>query len=58
MSACRRMQIDPYLPPCTKLKSKCIKKTKQNKKQNKTKQKNPTHCKTKCTESNRRKSGE
>ena len=25
MSACRRMQIDPYLSPCTKLKSKWIK---------------------------------
>ena len=25
MSACRRMQIDPYLLPCTKLKSKWIK---------------------------------
>jgi hypothetical protein len=24
-SACRRMQIDPYLSPCTKLKSKWIK---------------------------------
>jgi hypothetical protein len=23
--ACRRMQIDPFLSPCTKLKSKCIK---------------------------------
>jgi hypothetical protein len=22
--ACRRMQIDPFLPPCTKLKSNCI----------------------------------
>ena len=25
MSACRRMQIEPYLFPCTKLKSKWIK---------------------------------
>ena len=25
MSACRRMQIDPYLSSCTKLKSKLIK---------------------------------
>jgi hypothetical protein len=25
MSTCRRMQIDPYLLPCTKLKSKWIK---------------------------------
>ena len=25
MSACRRMQIDPYLSPCTKLNSKWIK---------------------------------
>ena len=25
MSTCRRMQIDPYLYPCTKLKSKWIK---------------------------------
>jgi hypothetical protein len=25
MSACRRMQIDPYLSPCTKFKSKWIK---------------------------------
>ena len=25
MSVCRRMQIDPYLSPCTKLKSKWIK---------------------------------
>jgi hypothetical protein len=25
MSACRRMQIDPYLSPCSKLKSKWIK---------------------------------
>jgi hypothetical protein len=25
MSACRRMQIDPYLSPCTKLGSKWIK---------------------------------
>ena len=25
MSACRRLKIDPYLPPCTKLKSKWIK---------------------------------
>ena len=25
MSACRRMQINPYLSPCTKLKSKWIK---------------------------------
>ena len=25
MSTCRRMKIDPYLSPCTKLKSKCIK---------------------------------
>ena len=25
MSACRRMQIDPYLSPCTKLKSKWTK---------------------------------
>ena len=25
MSTCRRMQIDPYLSPCTKLKSKWIK---------------------------------
>ena len=25
MSAYRRMQIDPYLSPCTKLKSKWIK---------------------------------
>ena len=25
MSACRRMKIDPYLLPCTKLKSKWIK---------------------------------
>ncbi|KRY94117.1 Retrovirus-related Pol polyprotein LINE-1 [Trichinella zimbabwensis] len=25
MSACRRMQIDPYLSPCTKLKFKWIK---------------------------------
>jgi hypothetical protein len=24
MSACRRMQIDPYLSPCTKLKFKLI----------------------------------
>ena len=24
-SACRKMQIDPFLSPCTKLKSKCIK---------------------------------
>ena len=24
-SACRRMQIDPFLSPCTKLKSKWIK---------------------------------
>ena len=24
-SACRRMQIDPFLSPCTKLKCKCIK---------------------------------
>ena len=24
MSACRRKQIDPYLSPCTKLKSKWI----------------------------------
>jgi hypothetical protein len=26
-SACRRMQIDPFLSPCTKLKSKWIKDT-------------------------------
>ena len=25
MSTCRRMKIDPYLSPCTKLKSKWIK---------------------------------
>jgi hypothetical protein len=25
LSVCRRMKIDPYLLPCTKLKSKCIK---------------------------------
>jgi uncharacterized protein (DUF736 family) len=25
MSVCRRMQINPFLSPCTKLKSKCIK---------------------------------
>jgi hypothetical protein len=25
LSACRRMKIDPYLSPCTKLKSKWIK---------------------------------
>ena len=25
MSTCRIMQIDPYLYPCTKVKSKCIK---------------------------------
>ena len=25
MATCRRMQIDPYLLPCTKLKSKWIK---------------------------------
>ncbi|KAL6037531.1 hypothetical protein STEG23_036776, partial [Scotinomys teguina] len=25
MATCRRLQIDPYLSPCTKLKSKCIK---------------------------------
>ena len=25
MSICRRMQIDPYLSPCTKLKSKWMK---------------------------------
>jgi hypothetical protein len=25
MSACRRIQIDPYLSACTKLKLKCIK---------------------------------
>jgi hypothetical protein len=25
MSACRRTQMDPYLSPCTKLKSKWIK---------------------------------
>ena len=25
MAACRRIQIDPYLPPCTKLNSKWIK---------------------------------
>ena len=25
ISTCRRLQIDPYLSPCTKLKSKCIK---------------------------------
>ena len=25
MSACRRIQIDPYLPPYTKLNFKCIK---------------------------------
>ena len=24
MSMCRKLQIDPYLSPCTKLKSKCI----------------------------------
>jgi hypothetical protein len=23
--ACRRMQINPFLAPCTKLKSKCVK---------------------------------
>jgi hypothetical protein len=25
MSACGRMQIEPYISPCTKLKSMCIK---------------------------------
>ncbi|KAL6091244.1 hypothetical protein STEG23_026826 [Scotinomys teguina] len=25
MATCRRLQIDPYLSPCTKLKAKCIK---------------------------------
>jgi hypothetical protein len=25
MSTCRRMNIDPYLSPCLKLESKCIK---------------------------------
>lgn len=25
MSLCRKMQIEPYLSSCTKLKSKCIK---------------------------------
>ena len=27
MPSCRRMQIDSYLSPCTKLKSKCFKDT-------------------------------
>ena len=35
MSACRRIQIDPYLYPCTKLKSMWIKD--QNKTKNQTK---------------------